>query len=146
MNTNHRRTPEKGYAPGARRSFGFFVFSFSLTIFIPVHLKAAPIVLPAETFAARNILDTLSANLAAKNYSDAAASIDALLGDEADQLMAMRDRDGNKDGGLISVAAWIQTLPRSDQAAIATAYREKFDPAVRARIEALQRASGTRPE
>src|SRR5947209_16623763 len=128
------RLAKKGYALGCAGSFGILVFS--LLILSAFHLNAAPIVLPAETFGARDVLDGFNASIAAKNYREAATKIDALLGDEADQLMALRDREGNKDGGLISVAAWIQTLSRSDQALIPTAYWRKVDDAVRRHLAA----------
>lgn len=117
-------------------------------------LIALLLVLPAGPFAAArphfvppadSATDTqgivaLKTALEQKSYADAAALLDSLLGDEGDKLAA------TDDGGLISITAWVESLPFAQKTALTAAYREKFDPGIRTKLDVLRRKSSVRPE
>src|SRR5258708_20426027 len=109
------------------RSFFFALLIFYISAAGIFSISAAPIVLPAESFNSREQLSALTTSLAQEDFARAATLLDALLGDEADQLMALRDVPGNKDGGLISVSAWMETIPESQRTGLIAAYGDKFD-------------------
>jgi outer membrane protein assembly factor BamB len=88
---------------------------------------------PAESFGAPSSLKSLQQQLDQAAYADAAAQLDALLRDNADQLTTI-------DGGLISVAAWIDALPTRQKNAVAEEYRKQFDAAARQALASLRQS------
>jgi hypothetical protein len=112
-----------------------------------VVLSAGPIVAarphfvpPADSATDTQRIVALKAALEQKNYTDAAALLDALLGDDGDKLAA------TDDGGLISIAAWVESLPFAQKTALTAAYREKFDPGIRTKLDLLHGKLSVRPE
>jgi outer membrane protein assembly factor BamB len=96
--------------------------------------------LPADSLTDPKPLNVLKSLLDEKDFAKAAIRLDALLSEDGDKLIA------TADGGLISVAAWVDTLPMGQRTALAAAYREKYDASIRARLDALRRAANSRPE
>src|SRR5258708_30388901 len=86
------------------RSFFFALFIFYISSAAIFSISAAPIVLPAEAFNSREDLSALTTSLAQEDFARVATLLDALLGDEADQLLTLRDVQRDDDGGLISVS------------------------------------------
>jgi outer membrane protein assembly factor BamB len=109
-------------------------------------LRASHFALPGDTFTDARPLDALKVAIDQRAYADAAAQLDTLLNEEGDKLMATESPPGNRDGGLISVAAWVDTLAPAQRSALATAYREKFDASIRARVDVLAHDANARSE
>jgi outer membrane protein assembly factor BamB len=108
--------------------------------------RASHFALPGDTFTDTRPLEVLKAAIEQRAYGDAAAQLDALLNEEGDKLMATQSPPGNRDGGLISVAAWVDTLAPAQRSALAAAYREKFDASIRSKVDVLAHDANARPE
>jgi outer membrane protein assembly factor BamB len=117
-----------------------------LTAMAAEPLRASHFALPGDTFTDARPLEALKAAIDQRAYGDAAAQLDSLLNEEGDKLMATESPPGNRDGGLISVTAWIDTLAPAQRTALATAYREKFDASIRARVDVLAHDANARSE
>jgi outer membrane protein assembly factor BamB len=93
---------------------------------------------PAETFHSYEALVKLRRG-GDRSGPAQAAEIEGLLKDHGDELAPA-------DGGLISVAAFIDVLPPERLAQIRPEYRQQFDGAARKALEAARQKPGASPE
>jgi outer membrane protein assembly factor BamB len=96
---------------------------------------------PGETFTDQTRLTELTTTLDQKQYPAAAVLADALLAEDAENLMSARDR-----GAVISVSAWLDALPSNRRAALSAAYRDKFEATVATQLDALRHQAHATPE
>lgn len=115
------------------------IFLFA-ALALPVRAAHPHFALPADSFTDPRPLAALKLALEQKDFPAAAILLDALLDEEGDKLKA------TEEGGLISIAAWVETLPPSQKGPLATAYREKFDAGVREKVDVLRRDADTHAE
>ncbi len=94
---------------------------------------------PAEAFTTPAQLDTLRAELK-EAPAQAAARLDALLRDHADELLIP------EKSLMISVFQWQATLSPEERAALSGEYRKQFDAPARDALSALRNNASARPE
>jgi len=87
------------------------------------------LVLPAQTFTDVALLQNFKDELQQKQYVSASAALQTLLSHDASQLMS----DG--EGTLISIDAWIDSLPAEQQARLRDAFDGKFHEAAATKLQ-----------
>ncbi len=96
---------------------------------------------PVESFDAKNQILPLTESIQQKNWPDAGARIDAVIHDNPDALFSTE----GGGGALVSMRAWVETLPAATRAALQPEYDKINGEAAKQAMEAAVTKPGVRP-